>query len=103
MDEAMDDVMRAVKFQTAGVPSTMTSQLHPDSQRRPDLLVHEAGTMWMGDDPNTSVTDLWGRVHEAKNLFISGTALFPSVGSHNGSLTATALALRLADRLLAQM
>ncbi len=90
MEAAIDDVVAAVISRAAP---------RWESRRRPDLLVHEAGTLWMGADPGTSVTDLWGRVHGVENLFVSGTSLFPSVGSHNGSLAAAGLALRLADRL----
>ena len=30
---------------------------------------HQAGTCRMGDDPASSVTDAWGRVHGHDNLF----------------------------------
>ncbi len=60
---------------------------------------HEAGPLWMGDDPNQSVTDANGRFHFVSNAYVAGPALFPSVGSPNPMLTGVALARRLADRL----
>ena len=33
---------------------------------------HQAGTCRMGDDPATSVTDPWGRVHGHDNLWVHG-------------------------------
>src|SRR2546423_3252061 len=38
---------------------------------------HEAGTLWMGADPSTSVTDLEGRFHHVANAYVAGPALFP--------------------------
>lgn len=60
---------------------------------------HEAGTLRMGDDPNTSVTDADGRFHFVSNAYAAGPALFPTVGSPNPMLTGVALARRLGDRL----
>ena len=62
---------------------------------------HEAGTLAMGDDPNTSVTNANARFHRVPNLYAAGPSLFPTVGSPNPMLTGTALARRLADNLAA--
>lgn len=61
---------------------------------------HEAGTLRMGDDPSTSVTDAHGRFHGVKNAYVVGPALFPTIGSPNPMLTGIALARRLGDHLL---
>ena len=60
---------------------------------------HEAGPLWMGDDPNTSVTDANARFHFVDNAYVAGPALFPTVGSPNPMLTGVALARRLAEQL----
>jgi choline dehydrogenase-like flavoprotein len=60
---------------------------------------HEGGTLRMGDDIATSVTDGFGRIHDTTNCFCAGPALFPSVGSPNPMLTGVALARRSADFL----
>ncbi|WP_171820909.1 family 16 glycoside hydrolase [Rhizobium leguminosarum] len=57
---------------------------------------HEAGTLWMGDDANSSVTDLDGRFHHVSNAYAVGPAVFPTLGSANPSLTALSLARRTA-------
>jgi hypothetical protein len=57
---------------------------------------HEAGTLWMGIDPTTSVTNLDGRFHHVSNAYVAGPAIFPTLGSANPSLTALALARRTA-------
>jgi choline dehydrogenase-like flavoprotein len=61
---------------------------------------HEGGTLWMGDDPATSVTDAWGRFHETDNLHAVGPALLPTLGSPNPMLSGVALARRMADHLI---
>jgi choline dehydrogenase-like flavoprotein len=63
---------------------------------------HEAGPLWMGDDPTQSVTNPAGRFHHVANAYALGPALFPSLGSPNPMLTGVALARRLANRLAAK-
>jgi hypothetical protein len=61
---------------------------------------HEAGTLWMGS-PGQSVTDSFGKFHHIANAYVAGPALFPVIGSANPSLTATTLARRTADGIVA--
>lgn len=62
---------------------------------------HHIGTARMGTDPRTSVVDADCRVHGIANLHLAGSAVFPTSSQANPTLTAVALALRLADRLTA--
>ena len=62
---------------------------------------HHIGTARMGDDPRTSIVDSDCRVHGVANLHLAGAAVFPTSSQANPTLTAVALALRLADRLAA--
>ena len=57
----------------------------------------------MGKDPKTSVVDADCRTHDHENLFIAGSAVMPTAGTVNCTLTLAALALRLADRLRGQV
>jgi hypothetical protein len=61
---------------------------------------HETGPLWMGDDPNTSVTDSDGRFHHTANAYAAGPAIFPTIGSPNPMLTGIALVRRLARKLV---
>lgn len=60
---------------------------------------HETGSLWIGEDPATSVTDPDGRFHHVRNAFALGPATFPTIGSPNPMLTGVALARRMGDRL----
>ncbi len=52
---------------------------------------HQAGTCRMGNDPQTSVTDRYGRVHGTDNLFIADGSLCVTNGGFNPALTIMAL------------
>jgi len=60
---------------------------------------HEAGTLRMGDDPATSVTDVDCKFHDVSNAFAIGPAILPRTGSPNPMLSGIALARRLAEHL----
>lgn len=69
--------------------------------RREDVPTgsHVQGTCRMGADPAQSIVDRDLVHHETRNLLILGTAVFPTCGSVNPSLTAAALSLRAAARI----
>jgi choline dehydrogenase-like flavoprotein len=55
----------------------------------------------MGSDPRASVVDADCRVHGVHNLFVAGSATFPTSSQANPTLTVVALSLRLAAHLRA--
>ena len=55
---------------------------------------HPLGGVNMGDSPNNSVTDSFGRCHDVPNLHILGGGGFSSVSALNPTLTIVALTLR---------
>src|SRR5918994_545458 len=57
---------------------------------------HIMGTCRMGDVPRTSVVHAELRVHGRRNCFVISTAVFPTVGTANPTLTLAALSLRAA-------
>ena len=61
---------------------------------------HLMGTARMGDDPETSVVDRFGRCHDVPNLFIADASTFVTSAAVNPTATAQALALRTADLLV---
>ena len=58
---------------------------------------HQAGTCRMGNDPKTSVTDKWGRVHSTPNLFVADGSLHVTNGGFNPALTIMALGFRIGE------
>ena len=74
----------------------------PTAQLRDTLSSthHESGTLWMGENPSTSVTDDLGKFHESENLHAIGPCLLPTMGSPNPMLSGVALTRRIGDRLV---
>ncbi|MCB8879440.1 GMC family oxidoreductase [Acidisoma cellulosilytica] len=64
---------------------------------------HICGTLSMGNDPTTSVTDSVGRAHDHENLFMMSTGVMPTLATCNSTLTASALSLRTADAILGKL
>ena len=62
---------------------------------------HHMGTTRMHADPARGVVDPDGRVHGTRNVFVTGSSVFPTAGWAPPTLTIVALALRLADHLRA--
>ena len=60
---------------------------------------HHIGTTRMGDNEKKSVVDRNCRVHGIENLYVAGASVSPTSGHANPTLTAVALAFRLADHL----
>ncbi|HSV16755.1 MAG TPA: family 16 glycoside hydrolase, partial [Tepidisphaeraceae bacterium] len=85
----------------AGATAADVRAAHPYPNRRdPEGSTHhDAGTLWMGSDPATSVTNEFGRIHDTTNCYVAAPALFPSLGSPNPMLTGVALSRRTADLL----
>jgi hypothetical protein len=79
-------------------PSVNADRSDPRNKVRDGLGTthHEAGTLFMGEDPAASITDLDGKLHKAANVYVVGPPCFPTLGSANPSLTAFSLTKRTA-------
>ncbi len=64
---------------------------------------HFAGTHLMGSDPSDSVVDSTQRSWEHRNLYLVGSGSFPTMGTSNPTLTLSALAIRTAEHLIAEL
>ncbi len=60
---------------------------------------HHLGTARMSHDPKTGVVDAQGKVYGIANLYVAGSAVFPTYGASNPTLNLIALTLRLGDHL----
>ena len=64
-----------------------------------NTAAHIMGTTVMGDDPQDSVVNRWGRTHDVPNLWIVGSSVFPTSATSNPTLTIAALTLRTAQAI----
>ena len=63
---------------------------------------HHIGTVRMGNSATSGVVDRNGKVFGINNLFVTGSALFPTSSQANPTLTIVAMSLRLANHLRSQ-
>ena len=79
----------------------------PDPTRPPisrgGAIIHEVGTVRMGDDPQTSALNQFCQAHEVRNLFVADAAPFVSNADKNPTHTIVALAWRTAEYLAEEM
>jgi choline dehydrogenase-like flavoprotein len=66
----------------------------------PGSANHECGTARMGTDPTNSVLDPHNECWEARGLYLTDGACFPSQGIQNPTLTILALTARACDHAL---
>ncbi len=70
---------------------------------KPGEIIHEVGTTRMGTDPNTSVTNPFQQLHDAKNVFIVDAGPFVSQADKNCTWTIMALSWRASDYIVDQI
>jgi choline dehydrogenase-like flavoprotein len=58
---------------------------------------HQCGTIRMGNDPDTSVVNKHGQVHDIDNLFVADASVFVTGGGFNPVLTIMAMGYYVAD------
>jgi choline dehydrogenase-like flavoprotein len=101
---------RAVLPGLHGVPEVLTSKADAEILKTRRIKAgdtiaaanHAFGSTRMSRDPRTGVVDASGRCHEADNLYIADTGIFPGSPAVNPMLTCMALADRIARGIAAR-
>lgn len=96
--EVIDEALRRAGL---GHVELMLGDEHPPALVEGNF--HHLGATRMHADPATGVVDADCRVHGVRNLYVTGSSVFPTYGCSNPTLTVVALALRLADHLKKQL
>ena len=93
--------LMAQEFESSGIGKFeyQSETLEEDLTRFGAYGGHHIGTARMGHDPRSSVVNLDCRVHSVDNLYVAGSAVFPTSSQANPTLTLVALALRLGNSL----
>lgn len=68
----------------------------------PGVIIHEVGTVRMGDDPKKSALNKYCQAHDCNNLFVVDAAPFVQQGDKNATWTILALSMRTAEYILSQ-
>ncbi len=69
----------------------------------PGQIIHEGGTVRMGNDPKRSVLNKWSQAHDCKNLFCVDGGQFVSQADKNITWTILALSMRASEYLIDEM
>jgi choline dehydrogenase-like flavoprotein len=102
-EDTLANAMDAAIMALANALAVSPANLKVTSQDRDGLgtTYHEAGTLWMGTNPATSVTDVNGKFHNISNGFCTDQSLFVTVGSVNPTLTGLVLSRKVAQAAVA--
>ena len=102
----IDTVRLSLRALSADLARTGAATLDYDEAAVEELMLrdgayggHHIGTARMSASPREGVVDGDCLVHGMRNLFVAGSAVFPTSGQANPTLTIVALALRLAEHL----
>ncbi|WP_184719174.1 GMC family oxidoreductase [Caulobacter sp.] len=103
-----DDLVRSVEGLADALGASGEGRMCWSIPRKQLLAVssasrHHMGTTRMHADPTKGVVDADLRLHEAGNLYVAGSSVFPTSGIANPTLTILALVMRLADHLKTEM
>ena len=69
----------------------------------PGRIIHEGGTVRMGNDPKTSALNKWNQAHDCKNLFVMDGGPFVSQADKNITWTILALSMRASEYLVGEL
>lgn len=99
----MQETFRALIAEMGGQPlSPMPSAEQGYGISTGGSIIHELGTIRMGDNPATSALNRYCQAHDVKNLFVADGGPFVSQADKNPTWTILALAWRTADYIVEQ-
>ncbi len=70
---------------------------------KPGEIIHEAGTVRMGDDAKRSALNKWSQAHDCKNLFCVDGGQFTSQADKNITWTILALSMRASEYIVDEL
>jgi choline dehydrogenase-like flavoprotein len=102
MAHDMQETFRAIVEAVGGTYLTKTESTGEFPYGLPPggTIIHETGTVRMGNDPKTSALNSYCQAHEVKNLFVTDGACFVTNPDKNPTLSILALSWRASEYLL---
>ena len=100
----MKDTFREIIHKMGGVVTWGDDGPEKDyGLQAPGRIIHEVGTVRMGDDKKKSVLNQFNQAHDCKNLFVMDGGAFVSQADKNPTWTILALAMRASEYLIDEM
>lgn len=100
MEKTFTDIIGALGGKVAGLRN---AEREADGISIGGTIIHEVGTVRMGDNPRSSALNKYCQAHEVKNLIVTDGSSFVSNPDKNPTLTINALSWRACDYLADEM
>ncbi|XHR94199.1 GMC oxidoreductase [Mucilaginibacter sp. UC70_90] len=97
MQETFQEIMHNMGGADIGPPQGPETNYGLEA---PGKIIHEVGTIRMGNDPKKSALNKWCQAHDCKNLFVVDAAPFVQQGDKNATWTILALSMRTAEYII---
>jgi len=99
----MQNTFREIITTLGGIPlSPMPTKEQGYGIAAPGKIIHELGTVRMGNDPKSAPLNKYCQAHEVKNLFVADGGPFVSQADKNGTWTIMALAMRTSEYIVSE-
>lgn len=102
MQETFEEIIHAMGGYALG-PKPGPDTAHGYGLAAPGRIIHEVGTVRMGNDPQKSALNKYQQAHDVKNLFVVDAAPFVSQGDKNVTWTILASSMRTSEYLIDQV
>ncbi|WP_019990708.1 GMC oxidoreductase [Rudanella lutea] len=99
MQDTFEEIIHALGGIPMG-PKPGPNTNHGYGLEAPGKIIHEIGTVRMGNDPKKSALNKFQQAHECKNLFVVDAAPFVSQGDKNVTWTILASSMRTSEYLI---
>lgn len=99
----MHDTFEKIILEMGGVPNGVKPGIEQNfGLAKPGSIIHEVGTVRMGNDPSRSVLNKYNQAHDCKNLFVVDGGSFVSQPDKNPTWTILALSMRASDYIISE-
>jgi len=98
----MQETFQSIMHEMGAIYSPMQGPETNYGLEAPGRIIHEVGTVRMGDDPKKSALNKWCQAHDCNNLFVVDASPFVQQGDKNATWTILALSMRTAEYILEQ-
>jgi choline dehydrogenase-like flavoprotein len=98
----MQDTFQEILHQMGAISAVPPGKDTNYGLEAPGVIIHEVGTVRMGDNPKKSALNKYCQAHDCNNLFVVDAAPFVQQGDKNATWTILALSMRTAEYILSQ-
>lgn len=99
----MQETFQEIAHQLGAVVPASPGKENNYGLTKPGEIIHEVGTVRMGNDPKKSALNKYNQAHDCKNLFVVDGGPFVSQADKNPTWTILALSMRASEYILGEL